>query len=140
MCSSVSACCSYAIAHNCHAVLRYSVNICLRCVFYCISAISRPQPVIQFNICRSVHHQYIRRVQPTRCNVSRFIYFCISLHVRRFFRPSSGAQNCIYSVRYLSDCNDVVKNKLLATVYMLQWKVNRAAVKFMLTKWLKLIC
>jgi len=34
---------------------------------------------------------------------------------RRGFLPSSGAQNCTYSVRYLSDCNDVVKNKLLVT-------------------------
>jgi len=37
---------------------------------------------------------------------------------KRVFRPSSGAQNCTYSVRYLSDCNDIVKNKLLITVYI----------------------
>ena len=27
----------------------------------------------------------------------------LSTYFRRFFRPSSGAQNCTYSVRYLSD-------------------------------------
>ena len=37
---------------------------------------------------------------------------------RRFFRPSSGAQNCTYSVRYLLDCNNIVKTKLLVTVYI----------------------
>jgi len=32
-----------------------------------------------------------------------FIYVRRSTCFRRFFRPSSGAQNCTYSVRYLSD-------------------------------------
>ena len=36
-----------------------------------------------------------------------FHNFCISVRrstcFRRVFRPSSGAQNCTYSVRYLSD-------------------------------------
>jgi len=45
----------------------------------------------------------IRRVQPTRCKVSQFIYFCKKLYMFQtgFFRPSS-AQNCTYSVKYLS--------------------------------------
>ena len=46
----------------------------------------------------------IRRVQPTRYYVSQFI---ISVRrctcFRRVFRPSSGAQNCTYSDRHLSD-------------------------------------
>ena len=33
-----------------------------------------------------------------------FIFVRRSTCFRRFFRPSSGAQNCTYSVRYLSDC------------------------------------
>jgi len=32
-----------------------------------------------------------------------FIFVRRSTCFRRFFRPSSGAQNCTYSVRYLSD-------------------------------------
>jgi len=32
-----------------------------------------------------------------------FISVRCSTCFRRFFRPSSGAQNCTYSVRYLSD-------------------------------------
>jgi len=49
----------------------------------------------------SVHRKYISKLQPTRCNVSWFIYFnrC-SKCFRRFPRPSSGAQNCTYSFRY----------------------------------------
>jgi len=36
---------------------------------------------------------YVRRVQPTRCNVSQFISVRHSKCSRRFFRPSSRAQN-----------------------------------------------
>ena len=46
---------------------------------------------------------YIRRVQPTRCNVSQFISVRLCTCFRGVFRPSSGAQNCTYSVRHLSD-------------------------------------
>jgi len=35
--------------------------------------------VNQFNIHSSVHRYYIRRVQPTRCNVSQITYFCKTL-------------------------------------------------------------
>jgi len=39
-----------------------------------------------------------------RCNVSQIYYFCKTLtRFRRFFHPSSGAQNRKYSVRHLSD-------------------------------------
>jgi len=34
-----------------------------------------------FNIHRSVHREYILRVQPTRCYVSQFIYFCKALYM-----------------------------------------------------------
>ena len=50
------------------------------------------------------NRRHFRRVQPKRCDVSQFIYFCKTLYIfRPFFRPSSGAQNCTYSARYLSD-------------------------------------
>jgi len=41
------------------------------------------------------------KLQPTRCNVSLFIYFYRrSTCFRRFLYPSSGARNCTYSFRY----------------------------------------
>jgi len=45
-----------------------------------------------------VHHKYISKLQPTRWNVSWFIYFyrCFTCF-RRFLLPSSGARNCTYS-------------------------------------------
>jgi len=49
----------------------------------------------------SVHRKYNSKLQPTKCNVSRFIYFYrCSTCFRRFLRPSSGACNCTYSFRY----------------------------------------
>jgi len=49
----------------------------------------------------SVHRKYNSKLQPTRCNVSQFIYFhWTSTCFRRFLRPSSGAHNCTYSFRY----------------------------------------
>jgi len=54
-----------------------------------------------FDIHMSVHHKYISKLQPTRCNVSWFIHFYRrSACFRRFLRPSSGAHNCTYSFRY----------------------------------------
>ena len=55
----------------------------------------------KFDIHMSVHHKYISKLQPTRCNVSGYIYFykCCTCF-RRFLRPSSGAQNCTYSFSY----------------------------------------
>jgi len=41
------------------------------------------------------------KLQPTRCNVSWFIYFYrCSTCFRRFLHPSSGAHKCTYSFRY----------------------------------------
>jgi len=57
------------------------------------------------NACSNKEEHGTRRVQPTRCKVSQFISVRRSTCFRWFFRPSSGAQNCIYSVRYLSDTN-----------------------------------
>ena len=34
-----------------------------------------------------MHRQYIRRLQPTRCNVSQFIYFCKKLYMFRTVFP-----------------------------------------------------
>jgi len=47
----------------------------------------------------------ILRVQPTRCNISQiYLFLQDTLHVSDgFFLPLSGAQNCTYSVRYMSD-------------------------------------
>jgi hypothetical protein len=50
-----------------------------------------------FHIHMSVHRKYNSKLQPTRCNVSWFIYFYrLSTCFRRFLRPSSGAHNCTY--------------------------------------------
>ena len=51
---------------------------------------------------QEVRNACILKVQPTRCNVSQFIYFCKTLYMFQTVFPS-GAQNCTYSVRYLSD-------------------------------------
>ena len=54
-----------------------------------------------FDIQMSVHRKHISKLQPTRCNVSWFIYlYRRSSCFRRFLRPSSGAHNCAYSFRY----------------------------------------
>ena len=61
--------------------------------------------------------RYILRVQPTRCNFSQFIYSCKTLYMfQTFFCPSSGAQNCTYSVRHLSDhyCYLLLASRLAA--------------------------
>ena len=51
-----------------------------------------------FYIYMPVQRNYNSKLQPTRCNVSWFIYFYRrSTCFRRFLRPSSGAHNCTYS-------------------------------------------
>jgi hypothetical protein len=58
------------------------------------------QLLATFDIHISVHLKYNSKLQPTRCNVSWFIYFYrCSTCFRRFLRPSSGAHNCTYSFR-----------------------------------------
>ena len=42
----------------------------------------------KFNYHMSVHRQYIRRVQPTKYNVSQFIYFCKTLYMFQTVFPS----------------------------------------------------
>ena len=65
----------------------------------------------------TVHHKYISELQPTRCKVSWFIYFYRrSTCFRRFIRPSSGAQNCIYRSRY---CQPILL--LAASVDEMRW-------------------
>ena len=55
----------------------------------------------KFYIQISVQHEYISKLQPTRWDVSWFIYFYRrSTCFRRFLRPSSGTHNCTYSFRY----------------------------------------
>jgi len=46
---------------------------------------------------------------------------------RRFYHLLSGAQNCTYSVRYLSDCNNMVKTNLLVTVFIIWGLFDRAS-------------
>ena len=56
-----------------------------------------------FDIHMSVHRNYNSKLEPTRCNVSWFIYFYRRFTCfRRLLCPSSGAHNCtcIYSFRY----------------------------------------
>jgi len=49
----------------------------------------------------SVHRECNSKLEPTRCSVSWFIYFCRRCTCFRvFLRPSSGAHNCSYSFRY----------------------------------------
>jgi len=56
--------------------------------------------------------RYNSKLQPTRCNVSWFIYFYRrSTCFRRFLGPSSGAHYCTYSFRY---CQTILL--LVATV------------------------
>ena len=55
----------------------------------------------KLDIHMSVHRKYNSKLQPTRCNVSWFIYFySCSTCFMRFLRPSSGAHNCTYTFRY----------------------------------------
>ena len=64
-----------------------------------------------FDIHMSVHRQYNSKLQPTKCDVSWFIYsYRCSTCFRRFLRPSSGTHNCTYSFRY---CQSVL---LLAAI------------------------
>jgi len=54
-----------------------------------------------FDTHMSVNRKYNSKIQPTRCNVSWFIYFYRRFTCFwRFLRPSSGAHNCTYSFRY----------------------------------------
>ena len=58
-----------------------------------------------------LHLRCTSKLQPTRCNISWFIYFyrrCTCF--RRSLHPSSGAQNCTYNFRY---CQPIL---LFATV------------------------
>ena len=49
----------------------------------------------------SMYHKCNSKLQPTRCNISGFIYFYRrSTCFRRFLHPSSWARNCTYSFRY----------------------------------------
>jgi len=47
-----------------------------------------PLIIVGFNVHSSVHRQYILRVQPTRCNVSQYIYSCKTLYMFQTLFPS----------------------------------------------------
>ena len=54
-----------------------------------------------FDIHTSVYRNYNCKLQPTRCDVSWFVYFYRrSTSFRQFLCSSSGAHNCMYSFRY----------------------------------------
>jgi hypothetical protein len=58
-------------------------------------------PICSYGVASSTEYYCSSKLQPTRCNVSWFVYFyrrytCF----RRFLRPSSGAHNCTHSFRY----------------------------------------
>ena len=77
---------------------------------------------IIFYIRVSVHRKYNSNLQPTRCNVSWYIYFYkSSTCFRRFLRPSSGAHNCTYSFRYCQPilllAGVVVEMKLISSIF-----------------------
>jgi len=56
---------------------------------------------VMFDIHMSMHRKYNSKLQPTRCNVSWFIYlYRDSTCFRRFLHQSSGAHNCTYSFRH----------------------------------------
>jgi hypothetical protein len=69
-----------------------------------------------YRMSRPQGHNSYSKLQPTRCNVSWFIYFYRhSTCFRRFLHPSSGAHNCSYSFRH---CQPVLL--LAATVKELE--------------------
>jgi len=68
-----------------------------------VSGFSQTQHYIYFIFILTTCFGHIRRVQRKRCNVSLFISVICCTCFRRFFRPSSGAQNFTNSVRYLSN-------------------------------------
>jgi hypothetical protein len=54
-----------------------------------------------FDICLTVHHWYKKCRQPTRCNNNYILVIPISSPCfGRWFRPSSGALDCVYSLWY----------------------------------------
>ena len=56
---------------------------------------------VLFDICLTVHHWHKWHRQPTRCNNKGLLIVSISSkYFGRWFRPSSGARDCVYSLRY----------------------------------------
>jgi len=64
------------------------------------------------------------KVQPTRRNVTQFISENYSTCFGRFLHPSSGAQNYIYSIWYLSKCNEL-SLKITNNVYVRALKYGK---------------
>ena len=85
---------------------------------------------LQSDIHMSMHCKYISKLQPTRCNISWFIYFyrfCTCF--RWFLHPSSGALNCTYSITY---CQPIL---LLACSKQHYWLTISEAVCTVLCSW-----
>jgi hypothetical protein len=86
-----------------------------------------------FDIYKSVHLQYVPKVQPTRCYVTQFIYFSKMLYMFQavpllIIRSS----NCTCSFWYLSNCNGIF-NKLLLII-LLQFDKYRSCM-YNLSSW-----
>jgi len=70
----------------------------------------------------SVHRQYILRVQPTRCNISQFIYFCKMLYVFQTVFPS-----IIRSSKLHIQCQVFVRPILLPAASLTRMELQQAA-------------
>ena len=86
------------------------------------TVILTPVPCICFILHndKQMHNWIIHnsKLQPTRCNVSWFIYFYRRFTCfRRFLRPSSGAHNCTYSFRYCQPILLLAATVVAATVF-----------------------
>ena len=81
----------------------YNVWILTDNVIHCVHCkrLNNAKCCREFHIHMSVHHEYISKLQRTRCNISWFIYFYRqSTCFRLFLRPSSRAHICTYTFRY----------------------------------------
>jgi hypothetical protein len=59
---------------------------------------------IKFDVHGSVHRRYISKYKQQDATLNNlFISVKFSICFRRYLLPSSGAQNCIYSIGYLSN-------------------------------------
>ena len=58
----------------------------------------------EVGVVKPKEQEFLRRIQPTRCDVSQFIYFCKTLYMFQTGFPSIiRSSNRTYSVRYLSN-------------------------------------
>jgi len=76
----------------------------------------------EFDVRKSVHHHTIQIIQPTRCNSFTGLLLDVYVWLNRFRappRPSSGAYNCINSLRFYR------WSVVVAVLLVVVWPVNR---------------